>query len=153
MRHFWILLSDLLLLNSFTSSQEAKLLRFPAVNGSQVVFCYAGDLYTVSPNGGLARKLTSHQGYETFPRFSHDGRQIAFTGQDDGNTEVFIIPSAGGEPKRITYSATLDRDDIADRMGPNNIVMGYDQSAIYRERSTSFNPFKGKLCQAHLSVI
>lgn len=70
----------------------------------------------------LAR-LTSHIGYEMFARFSPDGKTIAFTGQCDGNTEVFTIPAEGGTPKRLTYTATLSRDDISDRMGPNNIVM------------------------------
>jgi len=135
-------------------AQETRLLRFPAVHGNQVVFSYAGDLYTVSKSGGISRKITSHPGYETFPRFSHDGKQIAFTGQYDGNTEVFVIPASGGIPKRITYTATLGRDDVADRMGPNNVVMGWapdDKSVIYRSRGTSFNAFKGKLYKAPLS--
>ena len=60
---------------------EARLLRFPAIHGDQIVFTYAGDLYTVAANGGVARRLTSHPGFEMFPRFSPDGSQIAFTGQ------------------------------------------------------------------------
>jgi tricorn protease len=90
---------------------------------------------------------------EMFARFSHDGKSFAFTGQYDGNTEVFVIPSTGGEPKRITYTATLGRDDVADRMGPNNIVMGWtpdDKQVIYRGRGTSFNAFKGKIYLAPL---
>ncbi len=137
-----------------TAQEEARLLRFPAVYGNQVVFTYAGDLYVASTGGGMARRLTSHPGYELFARFSHNGKHIAFTGQYDGNTEVFIIPATGGEPKRMTYTATLDRDDLADRMGPNNIVMGWtpdDQHVIYRSRGTSFNAFKGKLYLAPLN--
>jgi len=136
------------------AQEEARLLRFPAVSGNQVVFTYAGDLYTASTNGGIARRITSHPGYELFARFSHDGKYIAFTGQYDGNTEVFVIPSNGGEPKRITYTPTLSRDDVADRMGPNNIVMGWtpdNQHVIYRGRGTSFNAFKGKLYLAPLN--
>ncbi len=136
------------------AQEESRLLRFPAVHGNQLAFTYAGDLYTVPINGGVARRLTSHPGHEMFPRFSHDGKHIAFTGQYDGNTEVFVIPAAGGVPKRITYTPTLDRDDLADRMGPNNIVMGWtpdDQHVIYRSRGTSFNAFKGKLYLAPLS--
>lgn len=135
-------------------AQEARLLRFPAVHGNQVVFSYAGDLYTVSRTGGTARKLTNDPGYEMFPHFSHDGKQIAFTAQYDGNTEVYVMPSQGGIPKRITYTATISRDDVSDRMGPNNIVMGWtpdDQSIIYRGRSSSFNPFKGNLFLAPLT--
>ncbi|MFC7524352.1 S41 family peptidase [Parapedobacter sp. GCM10030251] len=139
---------------SATAQEETRLLRFPTVHGEQVAFTYAGDLYLVSANGGVARRLTSHPGHELFPRFSHDGKHIAFTGQYDGNTEVFVIPATGGEPKRITYTATLNRDDLADRMGPNNIVMGWtpdDQHVIYRSRGTSFNAFKGKLYLAPLN--
>lgn len=135
-------------------AQEGRLLRFPAVHGNQVVFSYAGDLYTVPRSGGTARKLTNHPGYEMFPHFSHDGRQIAFTGQYDGNTEVFLIPAEGGIPKRITYTAAINRTDVADRMGPNNIVMGWtndDKQVIYRGRSSSFNPFKGQLFKAPVS--
>ena len=68
---------------------EARLLRFPATNGNEIVFSYAGDLYKVPATGGEARRLTSHVGYEMFPRFSPDGKTIAFTGQYDGNTEVY----------------------------------------------------------------
>ena len=61
--------------------EEARLLRFPTIHGDQIVFTYAGDLYTVSANGGTARRLTSHPGFEMFPHFSPDGSQVAFTGQ------------------------------------------------------------------------
>lgn len=123
-------------------------MRFPAIHDDQVVFTHAGDLYTVSKDGGLARKLTSHIGYEMFAKFSPDGKHIAFTGQYDGNTEVFVMPAEGGSPVRLTYTATLGRDDIGDRMGPNNIVMGWTPDGkhiIYRSRKQSFNSFKGSL--------
>jgi tricorn protease len=130
------------------AQDEARLLRFPAVYGNQVVFTYAGDLYTVPASGGMSRKLTNHEGYEMFARFSPDGKQIAFTGQYDGNTEVYLMPSGGGVPKRLTYTATLGRDDISDRMGPNNIVMTWTpdgKNIIYRSRKQSFNDFVGQL--------
>src|ERR1043166_8141757 len=104
-------------------AQEARLLRFPAVHGETVVFSYAGNLYTVPAQGGVARRLTSHEGFEMFARFSPDGKTLAFTGQYDGNTEVSVMPAQGGKPKRLTYTATLIRDDVSDRMRPNNIVM------------------------------
>lgn len=133
---------------------EARLLRFPAIHGDQVVFGYAGDLYTVSSAGGVARRLTSDpDSYEMFPRFSPDGRHLAFTGQYDGNTEVYVMPAQGGEPRRLTYTATLDRDDVSDRMGPNNIVLTWrdNESIVYRSRRTQWNPFKGELTIARLS--
>lgn len=123
--------------HTITASDEARLLRFPTTNGSEIAFSYAGDLYKVSINGGDAVRLTSHVGYEMFPKFSPDGKTIAFTGQYDGNTEVYTIPANGGEPLRITYTPTNQRDDIGDRMGPNNIVMGWTpdgQNIVYRNR-------------------
>lgn len=129
-----------------SASEEARLMRFPTTNGQDIVFSYAGDLYKVPITGGEAKRLTSHVGYEMFPRFSPDGKLIAFTGQYDGNTEVFTIPAIGGEPLRITYTATNSRDDLGDRMGPNNIVMTWTpdgQHIVYRNRiSTGFD---GKL--------
>ena len=130
------------------AQNEARLLRFPTIHGEQIVFTQAGDLYTVNAKGGIARKLTSHVGYESFARFSPDGKLIAFTGQYDGNTEVFVIPAEGGSPKRLTYTATLGRDDMGDRMGPNNIVMGWTPDGkhiLYRSRKITFNSFKGHL--------
>ena len=70
-----------------------RLLRFPTTNGRQIVFCYAGQLYTVAKEGGLARRLTSGPGYSSFSRFSADGTQLAFTSQYDGNTEVYVMPA------------------------------------------------------------
>ncbi len=132
---------------SSTGQEEARLMRFPAIHGDQVVFSHAGDLYTVDRDGGLARKLTNDEGYEAFARFSPDGKHIAFTGQYDGNTEVYLIPAPGGIPERLTFTATLGRDDVSDRMGPNNIVMTWkdDDEIIFRSRMKSFNSFKGQL--------
>jgi tricorn protease len=138
----------LLIISSFIfSQQEARLLRFPAIHSNQVVFSYAGDLYTVSASGGIARKLTNHEGFEMFARFSPDGKWIAFTGQYDGNTEVYLIPSEGGVPKRLSYTATISRDDVSDRMGPNNIVIGWrdNENIIVRSRWREFNSFNGQL--------
>jgi tricorn protease len=136
------------------ANNDMRLLRFPAIHGNQVVFSYAGDLYTVPLEGGTATKLTTDpKGIEIFARFSPDGKHIAFTAQYDGNTEVYVMPAAGGEPRRLTYTATLGRDDISDRMGPNNIVMGWrnNEEIIYRSRKQSFNSFKGQLFVANIN--
>jgi tricorn protease len=133
-------------------SSESRLLRFPAIHGNQIVFTYAGDLYSVPASGGTARKLTNDVGFEMFARFSPDGKTVAFTGQYDGNTEVYAMPADGGIPKRLTYTATLDRDDVSDRMGPNNIVMAWkdDTHIVFRSRRIEFNDFKGQLYLASL---
>ena len=125
-----------------------RLLRFPTTNDTQIVFCYAGEIYTVGKEGGIARRLTSGPGYSSFPHFSPDGKQIAFTSQYDGNTEVYVMPAEGGTPKRLTTSATLGRDDISDRMGPNNLVMAWENTkplVVFRSRMKSFNDFIGSL--------
>ncbi len=140
-------LSLLTLVSVFAMAQETKMMRFPTMHGNEVVFTYAGDLYTVAKDGGVARKLTSDDGFEMFAKFSPDGKQIAFTGQFDGNTEVYVIPAEGGNPQRLTYTATLGRDDVSDRMGPNNIVMTWkdNESIVFRSRKQTFNDFKGSL--------
>jgi len=139
--------------NTIGQNTEARLMRFPTISGNQIVFSYAGDLYTVAKTGGMARKITNDDGYEMFAKYSPDGKQIAFTAQYDGNTEVYVIPSEGGIPKRLTITATLSRDDISDRMGPNNIVLGWkdNQNVIYRSRKQTFNDFKGQLFLANIN--
>ncbi|HXG01722.1 MAG TPA: protease, partial [Bacteroidota bacterium] len=135
---------------SSSAADEARLLRFPAIHGNQIVFTYAGDLYSVSASGGVARKITSDIGYEMFARFSPDGKWLAFTGQYDGNTEVYLMPAEGGVPQRLTYTATLGRDDVSDRMGPNNIVMAWkdDRTIVFRSRRIERNDFIGQLFYA-----
>jgi len=120
------------------SGENARLLRFPATNSSEVVFSYAGDLWTVPIQGGEARRLTSHIGYEMLAHYSPDGKTIAFTGEYDGNREVYSIPAGGGEPVRLTYTATNGRDDLGDRMGPNNMVLAWSpdgKKIVFRNRT------------------
>ncbi len=151
---FSCIITAVLAIPAAHAQDETRLLRFPVAGKDQVVFTYAGDLYSVPSGGGVARKLTNHPGMEMFPRFSPDGKTIAFSAQYDGNTEVYTMPAEGGTPKRITYTATLGRDDVSDRMGPNNIVMGWTpdgQHVIYRSRATTFNDFKGMLWKAPLN--
>ncbi|MDH7493593.1 MAG: PDZ domain-containing protein [Candidatus Saccharicenans sp.] len=145
---FWLILFILAGPVLLRAADEARVLRFPTIYKDLVVFSYAGDLYSVPASGGVARKLTSHPGYEAFARFSPDGRHIAFTGEYDGNREVFLMPAEGGLPVRLTYTPVLSRDDISDRMGPNNIVMGWTpdgQKIIFRSRMTEWNDFNGQL--------
>ena len=92
----------------FGQAEKPLLLQQPAVNRTQIVFVYAGDLWMVSRAGGEAKQLTSGVGRETDPVFSPDGVTVAFTGQYDGNTDVFIVPAAGGAPKRLTYHPGAD---------------------------------------------
>jgi len=160
MKHTRILLLAVFLLAAVVGNSaqapapsEARLLRFPAIHGNQIVFTYAGDLFTVPAAGGVARRLTSDIGFEMFAQFSPDGSQLAFTGQYDGNTEVYVMPAQGGVPRRLTYTATLGRDDVSDRMGPNNIVMGWKDAShvLFRSRRTEWNDFRGQLYLANVA--
>src|SRR6266478_6532141 len=140
--------SSIPIVSAQNSPNTTRLLRFPTTNGTQTVFCYAGELYTVAKDGGTARRLTSGPGYTSFARFSPDGTQIAFTSEYDGNREIYVMPAEGGTPKRLTTSATLGRDDVSDRMGPNNIVMAWENTKpliVFRSRMKSFNDFIGSL--------
>ena len=84
-------------------AQGTQLLRQPTVSDTEIVFVYANDLWKTPITGGNAIRLTSNEGYESAPHFSPDGKLIAFTAEYDGNTDVYIIPSEGGEPKRLTW--------------------------------------------------
>jgi len=80
------------------SSSAYALLRHPTVSKTTVVFEYAGDLWSVSRDGGAASHLTTNAGIEDNPYFSPDGTQIAFSGEYDGNVDVFVMPATGGVP-------------------------------------------------------
>ena len=85
-----------------------QLFQRPALSAASIVFHHAGDLWTVARNGGEARRLTSGPGIEDRPVFSPDGRWIAFTGEYDGNVDVFVMPSSGGIPRRLTWHPAAD---------------------------------------------
>ena len=87
------------------------LLRTPAISpdGKSVAFGYQGDIWTVPTSGGLATRLTIHEGYESHPVFSPDGQQIAFQGSRFNNNDVFVMPSIGGMPQRLTYHSAGDQ--------------------------------------------
>ena len=106
----WCMQAFLLLFLAFGlgAVDDARLLRMPDIHGETIVFSYGGNLWTVGTGGGIAVKLTSHPGQEIIPLFSPDGRWIAFTGEYDGNFDVFVIPAQGGEPRRLTYHPATD---------------------------------------------
>lgn len=87
---------------------DTRMLEMPAVSARHVAFCYAGDLWICNLDGSGVRRLTTHPGFESQPRFSPDGAWIAFSGEYDGNTDVYLISAAGGEPRRLTWHPDLD---------------------------------------------
>src|ERR1041384_3861041 len=104
--------------------QEGRLMRFPDIYKDKVVFVYGGDLWLASTSGGVARRITSHPGRELFPKFSPDGKWIAFTGQYDGNFNVYVMPSEGGQPKQLTFNQG-SAQQLSDRMGIHNEVIAW----------------------------
>ncbi len=88
---------------------DASLFRFPDVSQKQITFVYAGDIWVISKDGGFATRLSSPPGEEIFPKFSPDGKIIAYSGNYDGNVDVYTVPAMGGVPTRLTYHGSTDR--------------------------------------------
>lgn len=84
------------------------LLRHPTISATQIVFAYAGDLWSVPRSGGTAQRLTAGTGRASLPVLSPDGSEIAFTGDYDGNADVYVMPATGGTPRRLTYHPAAD---------------------------------------------
>ncbi|MQP66596.1 peptidase S41 [Niveispirillum sp. SYP-B3756] len=127
----WLLAGCAMLgLASIAQAGQPRLLRYPDIHGNQVVFSYAGDLWIAATDGGAARQLTNGPGLELFPKFSPDGKWIAFTGQYGGDEQVFIIPASGGAPRQLTWYPA--RGPMAPRSGSDNQVTGWkpDGSAV-----------------------
>ncbi|MBP9945813.1 MAG: PD40 domain-containing protein [Vicinamibacteria bacterium] len=97
------LLSALALSTTADAADSTRLLRQPAVSATHIAFTYANNLWTVERAGGLARRLTSFQGQTQNPRFSPDGKWIAFSAEYAGNLDVYVMTAEGGEPKRLTW--------------------------------------------------
>ncbi|HEV8384935.1 MAG TPA: hypothetical protein VGQ11_08695, partial [Candidatus Acidoferrales bacterium] len=113
-------------------AEKATLYQKPAISKSQIVFVYAGDLWITGRDGGTAERLTTGVGLETDPVFSPDGSMIAFTGEYDGNVDVYVVPAAGGVPKRLTYHP-----------GPDGVV-GWTpdgKNVVFRSSRNSYSGF------------
>jgi tricorn protease len=142
-----------LVLLSFASHAAAtKLLRFPNIWHDRVVFSYAGDLWTVSADGGTAVRLTSDPGLELFGKFSPDGRFIAFTAQYGGDEQVYVIPADGGAPRQLTFYPAPG--PLADRWGYDNQVYGWTpdgKSVLFRSARDGFRLTDSKLYTVPMS--
>lgn len=138
-----VLLLAALFITAFAT--EGRLLRFPDVHGDKLVFVHGGDLWLAPAGGGTAMRLTSHIGIEQFPKFSPDGKWIAFTGQYDGDPQVYVIPVTGGEPKQLTY---YPANIAAERFGSDNMVYGWTpdgKKVLFRSQRDFFDTFVGRL--------
>ena len=88
---------------------SAKLMRYMDVSDTQITFVYGGDIWVMPKAGGTAIQVTHSPGEESWPRFSPDGKSIAYTASYNGNSDVYIMPTSGGIPVRITYQSHYDR--------------------------------------------
>ena len=132
-------LAGIFLLSTSAYSQT-KLLRFPDIRGDRVVFTYGGDLWTAPSSGGSAARLTSHPGIEVFGKFSPDGKWVAFTGQYDGDEQVYVVPTSGGDPRQLTFYPA--RGPLAPRWGWDNQVFGWTKDSkriIFRSLRDSWS--------------
>ena len=98
------------------------LMRYPTLRGNTIVFVAHDNLWSVPRSGGAATRLTADTGRDVMPRFSPDGRWIAFTGEYQGNRDVYVIPAGGGAARRLTFTSDI-APEVSARSGPNNMVV------------------------------
>ncbi|MCO5265686.1 MAG: PDZ domain-containing protein [Lentimicrobium sp.] len=146
--HFYKILAFTLLLCISTGvkgQNDARLLRFPDINKNLIAFVYAGDIWTVEATGGNARRLTSHEGLELFPKISPDGKWIAFSAEYSGSRQVFVIPSEGGSPRQLTFYNSVGV--MPPRGGYDNVVLDWtpdSKQIMFRGNRTEFGDRNGK---------
>jgi len=109
---------------AFSELPEGRLMRFPDIHGDKIAFVYGGDIWLASAGGGAAHRITTHPGLELFPKFSPDGKWIAFTGQYDGNFNVYVMSAEGGQPRQLTFYQG-SAHPLNDRMGIHNEVLAW----------------------------
>lgn len=137
--HMLLILLAVTALGAVGAQGQTKLLRFPDIQGDRVVFTYAGDLWLAPATGGTATRLTSHPGVEFFAKFSPDGKWIAFTGQIDGDEQVYVIPTTGGVARQLTHYPA--RGPLPPRWGYDNQVYGWTpdgKSILFRSHRDSW---------------
>jgi tricorn protease len=129
-----------------TGAAVAALPRYPSLSNGTIVFVADGNLWRVSRAGGTAQRLTSDPGEDKMPRYSPDGKWIAFTASYQGNEDVYVIPAGGGAARRLTFQS--DIDGIEDRMGPNNMVVTWtpdSKNVVFLSRREAWNKWIAKL--------
>jgi tricorn protease len=122
--------------SAFAQERLTRLLRQPDIHGDTVAFVYAGDIWLASAKGGDARRLTSGEGMEYFPKFSPDGRWIAFTGDYSGSRQVFVVSTDGGAPRQLTFYN--DVGALPPRGGIDNRILDWTPDG----RQILFNPHR-----------
>jgi tricorn protease len=138
---------SMLALGAEAATNTPHILQQPAISHDLVAFGYAGDLWVAPRTGGRATRLTTGVGIESAPVFSPDGSTIAFTGEYDGNTDVFTVPVTGGVPKRITFHPANDSAVAWSRDG-KNIIFRSDRTAASRYTQLFSVPAEGGVAKA-----
>ena len=129
---------------ALAASAEAggqTLMRYPTLHSDTIVFVAHDNLWSVARTGGTATRLTTDPGQDVMPRFSPDGLWIAFTGEYQGNRDVYVIPSGGGPARRLTFTSDAV-PDAALRSGPNNMVVTWtpdSRNIIFLSRRAAWN--------------
>ena len=126
---------------------QRALMRFPTLHGNTIVFCSGGSLWRVERNGGVAQRLTTDSGLDIMPRFSPDGKEIAFTGAYDGNNDVYVMPAEGGPVRRLTFHSDVV-PDAPMRWGPDNMVVTWTpdgKNVMFMSRRTTYHDWFGQL--------
>jgi tricorn protease len=144
-KKFFILLILLGLFQTGKAINDARLMRFPDINSNLVAFVYAGDIWTVNSAGGDARRLTSHEGMELFPKISPDGNWIAFSAEYSGTRQVYIMPADGGKPKQLTFYNSVGL--MPPRGGFDDVVLDWSpdsKNILIRANRTEFGERNGK---------
>ncbi|HEY3404451.1 MAG TPA: PDZ domain-containing protein [Ohtaekwangia sp.] len=140
MKNYSLTLLFSLLASALFAQIDAGLFRFPDVSQTHIVFTYANDIWVVPKTGGLAHRLSSPAGVEYFPKFSPDGKTIAFSGNYDGNDDVYTIGSLGGVPNRLTYHGFPDR--VVDWFPDGKHILFASSRESGRERFNQFYKIK-----------
>lgn len=135
-----------LLLLAGSALADTRLLRFPDIHGERVVFSYGGDLWSAAIDGGTAWRLTAHPGLELFPKFSPDGRWIAFTGQYAGDEQVYVMAASGGQPEQLTWYPAVG--PLPARWGYDNQVYGWTpdgEAVLFRSQRDAWGSSTARL--------
>jgi tricorn protease len=122
-------------------------MRYPTLSGNTIVFIAHDNLWSVPRTGGTASRLTADEGRDVMPRFSPDGRWIAFTGEYQGNRDVYVIPAGGGVAKRLTFTSDI-APEASLRSGPNNMVVTWtpdSKSIVFLSRRMAWNGWINRL--------
>jgi tricorn protease len=121
-------------------------MRYPTLYGNTIVFAAHDNLWSVPRSGGAASRLTADEGRDVMPRFSPDGRWIAFTGEYQGNRDVYVMPSAGGTARRLTFTSDVV-NEAPPRWGPNNMVLTWTPDSaniVFLSRREAWNTWINK---------